>query len=163
VAKLCRAFVSILLVAGLALTGTPLATGAPLTTADDWSGTWRGTYWCAQGVTGLTLSIKAVSEREVQAMFAFHAVAENPTVPSGAFEMSGVTGKRPGHLALTPIAWTDRPIAFVMVSLEGDYDPISGEYRGNVGGPGCSHFVVRRDQVSDTDTAPKIDASHGRQ
>ena len=120
---------------------------ATLMTPDDWSGSWHGIYFCAQGVTGLTLSIKPSGLRNVSATFSFYAVPRNPSVPSGEFAMVGRLEHR-GHLDLRATAWRTQPPNYLTVDLEGDYDAMSGEYRGHVRGPGCGLFHLRRDLVS---------------
>jgi hypothetical protein len=121
---------------------------ATLATPDDWTGSWHGTYVCAQGVTGLSLAIKPSGVRSVSAIFSFYAVPQNPSVPSGEFAMTGRL-REAGHLELLGTAWRRQPSFYVMVDLDGDYDPTSGEYRGHVHGPGgCGLFHLRRDLVS---------------
>jgi hypothetical protein len=139
--------ISLLAVVALALL-TSLASAAIPSTADDWRGTWNGVYACSQGVTGLTLTITPDGDDKVTATFSFYAVKENPSVPSGEFTMFGRLQSRAGHLALMPMLWTTRPPFYVTVGLDGDYDPVSGEYHGQVHGPGCGLFHLRRDVVS---------------
>jgi hypothetical protein len=124
------------------------ATARTLVSADDWTGTWRGTYVCYQGATGLFLNVKRSGDNEVAAIFSFFAVPENPGVPSGEFEMTGRPGPQGDHLQLFPSAWITRPPGYVMVELDGDYDESSGAYSGRVLAPGCTRFILRRDQVS---------------
>jgi len=139
------------LIVAIALIGaqTPLgpASAATLNTPADWQGFWRGRYVCAQGATGLTLSVKPAGAHGVVATFSFHALAENPSVPSGQFKMTGQLGPA-GHLRLVAKSWTHQPLFYVMVGLDGDYDPASAQYKGVVDGPGCTEFVVQRDLVS---------------
>ena len=118
-----------------------------LASPGDWSGAWHGTYDCAQGITGLDLTISPLGARSVKAVFSFHAVPQNPSVPSGEFEMAGQLGERPGHLMLRAGAWTVQPILYVTVDLDGDFHPASTEYRGRVLGPGCTFFHLRRDPL----------------
>ncbi|MBO0766866.1 MAG: hypothetical protein J2P50_20060 [Hyphomicrobiaceae bacterium] len=116
-------------------------------TPGDWSGNWHGTYFCAQGLTGLTLSIKPSGLWSVSAIFSFYAVPHNALVPSGEFAMTGRL-QREGHLGLHATAWRTQPPGYVTVDLDGNYDAISGEYRGHVDGWGCGLFHLRRDLVS---------------
>jgi hypothetical protein len=145
-----RAIAILLLMLGvlLAQLGHSRAWPATLTTPDDWSGSWHGTYVCAQGVTGLTLTIKPSGLRSVTAVFSFYPVPRNPTVPSGEFTMTGDLRQRAGHLQLIADTWTKRPPNYVMVGLDGGYDTISGEYRGRVPLQGCGLFHLRRDLIS---------------
>ena len=52
-------------------------------------GAWKGAYGCAQGVTGLTLTIEPEVDGVVSATYEFYAVPENPGVPNGSFRMNG--------------------------------------------------------------------------
>ena len=126
--------------------GAPAAS-RPLVSADDWVGLWRGTYVCAQGVTGLFLTVSRSGQREVTAVFKFFAVPENPGVPTGEFDMTGRLGPQGNHLRLSPDGWIARPPGYLTVELEGDYDDASGEYSGQVWGWGCTRFILRRDAV----------------
>jgi hypothetical protein len=136
------------------------AVSRQLVSADDWTGIWRGTYVCAQGVTGLFLTVRRIGESDVTADFAFFAVPENPGVPKGEFDMTGRPGPQGNHLQLSPHAWITRPPHYLMVALDGDYDEASGEYSGRVLGPEasgeysgrvlgptCTRFILRRDVV----------------
>jgi hypothetical protein len=123
------------------------AAQAPVSTAY-WNGTWRGIYYCAQGLTGLDLTITALESGKVTAIFSFYAVPKNPEVPSGEFVMTGEFGPGPAHLLLRAGNWTEQPFFYVTVDLDGDFRLGPDEYRGRVLGPGCSFFRLRRDQIS---------------
>jgi hypothetical protein len=124
------------------------AAARPLVSADDWTGVWRGSYVCNQGVTGLFLSVRTTEAADVTAVFKFFSVPENPDVPTGEFEMTGDPGLQSNHLQLAPRRWLKAPPNYVMVGLDGDYDEATGEYSGRVLGPGCSQFKLRRDLVT---------------
>jgi hypothetical protein len=143
----CSLAAAVLTAALALLAGSPAA-ARPLASADDWIGIWRGSYVCAQGVTGLFLTVKRLETGDVAAVFRFFAVPENPAVPSGEFDMAGTPGAETNHLDLYPRQWIVRPPNFVMVALDGDYDEATGNYAGEVHGPGCSRFILRRDVVS---------------
>lgn len=145
---LLRGVARAVFIAILALCADRPAVSRPLVAADDWTGVWRGTYVCYQGTTGLFLSIKRSGDDDVAAIFTFFAVPENPGVPSGEFEMTGRPGPQSDHLELAPGMWIIRPPGYVTVELDGDYDEASGEFSGRVIAPGCTRFILRRDQVS---------------
>src|SRR5262249_25896209 len=67
---------------GLVTATTASALAAPAEAAV--LGTWKGTYNCGQGVTGMTLDINQATDGTIDAAFNFYAVAANPTVPSGS-------------------------------------------------------------------------------
>jgi predicted Ser/Thr protein kinase len=106
-------------------------------------GTWRGSYVCAQGTTGLLLTIAALGTDQLTATFSFYPVAENPTVPRGSFTMTGVY--RNGRMTLYGDRWVDRPPGYLMVGLTAT--PGSGSpsrLHGTVTQPGCTTFTVAR-------------------
>ncbi len=92
--------------AGLVPDATPVA------------GRWVGTYTCAQGRTGLTLTLSAGIMGQLDARFEFYPVPGNPSVPSGAYRMAGWL-TTDGHLALVGVEWIRRPPDYVMVGLSG--------------------------------------------
>ncbi len=102
---------------------------------------WQGDYDCAQGVTGLTLILNISNTGQAQALFEFHSVPANPTVPTGCFQMSGSLDTA-GNLNLLPGAWLLQPPSYVTVGLIGNLD--GQTLRGTVIGPGCSTFLLTR-------------------
>jgi hypothetical protein len=102
---------------------------------------WQGEYDCAQGVTGLTLTLDIGRGGQVQGLFDFYPVVENPAVPRGCFQMSGSLDGT-GHLALVPGEWLLRPPFYVAVGLAGVLS--GGSLGGTIEGPGCSVFLLHR-------------------
>jgi hypothetical protein len=106
------------------------------------TGTWVGTYTCAQGLTGLSLHVNGLPTGEVVATFDFQALESNPTVPSGKYEITG-TYVRPGALNLKGIRWAQNPGSWNMVSLEGRVYGNATRFSGTV--PECrTEFSVQR-------------------
>jgi hypothetical protein len=94
----------------------------PVAAADEAAATgkWKGTYVCSQGLTGLTLTIKAgktvaTTMRGLTAVFAFHAVAGNPGVPTGSYSLTGYYF--PGGIDLMPNQWISQPSGYSMVGV----------------------------------------------
>jgi Zn-dependent protease with chaperone function len=108
------------------------------------TGTWTGSYTCAQGKTGLRLVIHAAPDGTLTATFDFYAVPGNPGVPSGSFTMTGIYSAAMG-LNLVPGHWISQPPGYSMVSLSAGPlakgDPI---LNGNVSDPGCTTFTVTK-------------------
>lgn len=116
--------------------------------AADRSGTWSGRYVCAQGTTGLALTIQRGEANAVMARFSFYPLPENPQAASGQFMMRGrVDAADPDRLHLVAGQWLQRPAGYVTVDLDGRFNSESGDYAGRVDGIGCSRFVVRRDPL----------------
>jgi hypothetical protein len=105
---------------------------------------WEGRYVCAQGVTGLVVTIDPIGAEEVAATFRFFAVAENPSVPSGSYTMRGVLSAGTGAVQLVPERWIQRPPGYVMVGMTGLFDLRSGVMQGRIDAPSCGPFELRR-------------------
>ncbi|MEU3609813.1 hypothetical protein AB0E83_30880 [Streptomyces sp. NPDC035033] len=80
-------------------------------------GEWRGSYYCGQGQTGLTLTISR-NGGALTATFEFYPLASNPDVPRGSFAMRGThTGTR---MDLSADHWLERPENYLMVGLSAE-------------------------------------------
>jgi len=74
--------------------------------------TWTGRYRCAQGITGITLSLEIAHDGATTGVFAFSAVPENPTVPSGSYRLRGTASRLPEggfSFDLQGESWIDQP------------------------------------------------------
>jgi hypothetical protein len=114
-------------------------TGAEALAAGPARQVWQGEYDCAQGVTGLTLTLDIGQGGQVRGLFDFYPVVENPAVPHGCFQMSGSLDGT-GHLALVPGDWLLQPPLYVAVGLAGVLS--GGSLGGTIDGPGCSVFLL---------------------
>ncbi|MCB8883512.1 hypothetical protein ACELLULO517_24910 [Acidisoma cellulosilytica] len=103
---------------------------------------WRGAYSCAQGLTGLTLTLLIQPGGETAGLFEFYAVGANPRVPKGCFDMMGMMDRN-HHLTLAPGAWRRHPTGYVTVGLTGD-EVDAKRLVGTIAGPGCSTFALVR-------------------
>lgn len=96
----------------------------------------------------LTITPTQGSADGVDARFDFYAVPANPGVPSGSGTMHGTYTA--GHLALTWQAFTDQPIGYVGVDLQGGLggsgpsQTLSGTVTSPSGGTGCTTFSLTR-------------------
>jgi hypothetical protein len=102
---------------------------------------WQGQYTCGQGLTGLTLAMTTDLSGQVQALFHFYGIPQNPTVPDGCFMMSGSVQAR--HLVLLPGEWRKHPANYVSVGLTGDFGA-DERLAGTITGPGCTVFMLSR-------------------
>lgn len=131
-----------------ALEGTVVGSGCSTFSLDRVStdmwyvGAWKGAYGCAQGVTGLTLTIEPPVDGVVSATYEFYAVAENPGVPSGSFRMTGSYDA--GKLSLQGSEWIDQPPGYVMVDYVSNPDVGIDPHHlfGGVQGAGCTLFTM---------------------
>ncbi len=116
-------------------------------------GDWAGVYDCAQGKTALELEITGLDKTQIQALFYFHAVPENPHVPAGCFLMTGTFDELSGQLQLRPGKWLLRPDGFVTVGMTGTLDA-SDRLSGSISGPGCKDFTLTRTDTGAAKPAP---------
>ncbi len=110
------------------------------------TGYWRGTYDCAQGLTGINLTIRQSFGTAVEAVFHFYAVPQNPGVPTGCFKMSGRLDPATREFVLESdeSRWLVRPPDYVVVNFHGILGADGRSMRGRVEGPGCTQFGLRR-------------------
>lgn len=133
-----------------AVTGAVPAASAAQTQTE----VWRGVYLCAQGMTGVTLTLLVQPGGRLQGLFEFYPVAANPAVAQGCFEMAG--GIDPQHrVTLTPGPWRLEPPGYVTVGMTGR--EIDGHRLiGTIDGPGCSTFALVRQTTPAQPTACAI-------
>jgi outer membrane protein OmpA-like peptidoglycan-associated protein len=126
------------------LPGPAMAQPAPADTRTV-LGEWVGTYTCAQGLTGLTLTLSEATPGSAQALFHFYADPRNPRVPAGCFSMDGGYDPASGELTLRGGRWLLRPAGYSVVAFEGRVDAEGRHFEGVVRGPsGCTTFALAR-------------------
>ena len=101
------------------------------------SGKWKGTYLCGQGITGLTLDI-STTQQSMRAIFNFYPVQQNPNVGSGSFSLAGEFSMD-GYFKLKPNVWINQPQGFSMVGMSGKISDNRKELIGSIDS-GCSSF-----------------------
>jgi hypothetical protein len=106
-------------------------------------GSWRGAYVCAQGPTGLTLTIDGAADA-LTAVFDFYPLAENPNVPAGRFRMAGAFDSRSRVLVLRPGEWIVRPGIYMTVGIRAEVDLDAGTLSGTITDSACSSIRLRR-------------------
>lgn len=121
--------------------------------ASSLDGVWSGEYTCAQGITGLKLTLDGTPDGQVSGTFEFHPVARNPKLPTGSFTVRGTLDSA-GRLKLNPDRWVKQVAGWNMVSLDGRLQ--GRQFEGVV--PQCQNkpFSVIKGAVAtpvpDTDT-----------
>jgi hypothetical protein len=72
------------------------------------AGTWEGTYDCLyEGKANVTLVISG--NEQISAKFYFSENRDNPSHPSGSFNMSGTYNSKEGIVKLDATTWIDQP------------------------------------------------------
>lgn len=114
------------------------ADGATTSAAPDLAqiaGVWVGSYTCAQGETGLKLTIEATGRTE----FAFYPLPAHPGAKTGSYEMrASYDGDR---VEFDQVRWIDRPKDYGMVDLTATQVKPS-TMSGKVEASGCTTFRV---------------------
>ena len=105
-------------------------------------GTWHGRYICRQGITGVTLVIARRSNR-LHGRFCFCAVPENPSLPTGEFELEGPLDQGE-TVRLTPQRWISRPPGWLMIPLELSPSADGKSMTGTIGFPSCSRIELAK-------------------
>ena len=130
--------------AGLVRASAALAQSAPPVLV----GTWRGSYVCLQGKTGLTLTIDSQSDENFSGYFHFYPPKSNPVAREGCFSVNGrVDGS--GRVTIDAESWITRPPGYVTVNLDGKLTGAGRSMRGDVRGPDgmetrCKQFRLDR-------------------
>ena len=128
---------------------------APASAQNRLAGRWQGTYYCAQGLTGVTLTIRGTDEH-AEALFHFYPVPQNPNVPIGCYSMMGYVDPATETVHLDSDDKTDwilRPANYVTVNFRGRFSDGRQRITGRVEGPACSTFTMRR--VEEAPPAPR--------
>lgn len=109
---------------------------------------WNGRYECAQGVTGLMLTLDLDGSGRASAVFDFGAAPENPTVPTGRYLMTGRFDPTPDgsgtYLTLVPDRWVLQPPGYVMVGLTAAIDASARSMQGRIDNPSCTVLALSR-------------------
>ena len=109
-------------------------------------GLWRGQYICAQGVTGVDLTIETPQDApkgNVTALFEFYPLPENPT-ETGAFEMTGSFDAVDQVLILDAEAWVEQPEGWIMVGLKAAVGQRDSIMTGRIDTDGCGGIFLER-------------------
>ncbi|HEY1558052.1 MAG TPA: hypothetical protein VGF94_24650 [Kofleriaceae bacterium] len=105
---------------------------------------WQGTYTCAQGPTGVNLTIDESCDGKkcsVTAIFEFGAIKENPDLPHGSFRMTGESDGT--HYALHPDAWIEQPPGWIMVGVTATKDDAHHTMSGRMEHPSCGEIHLK--------------------
>jgi len=104
--------------------------------------TWRGSYNCIQGNTGLTLSVDLSTQT---AKFEFYPLRPTDPVARGSFFLRGRLPLKGSEMVLEPTRWSSQPPGYTMVGLRGTSYDGGVTYQGRItGGTACSTFTLRR-------------------
>ena len=103
---------------------------------------WKGTYYCAQGLTNLDLQIVSTHGDTIDdALFNFDWSGGI----SGSFHLSGTFDPTTLSATFAPGAWINHPAHWYSVGMAGTVDVSTMSYTGNIADPvhaACGTFSV---------------------
>lgn len=112
-------------------------------------GDWNGEYVCNQGLTGMTLAVRSAhpaggGKIAMRARYIFFAIAENPNLPTGCYELAGHVDAATGALTLEAGRWLRHPDGWLTVDLSGAVDFAALSMSGAVEGYNCTTFTLAK-------------------
>ncbi|WP_027441336.1 hypothetical protein [Ponticaulis koreensis] len=144
--------------AAVSAQGQEQETPAPLDYFSEYPGVYSGSYICASGENGMTISFDTIEDIHaanmppsagVEARLWFYDLASNPGHPSGAFTLSGIY--RYDRLEAEPTGWLQEPeTSWGSAGIEGEFKrdrtgrmTFSGRPTGR-GTSACETFTLYR-------------------
>lgn len=103
--------------------------------------TWRGSYTCGQGDTGMEVTLRPLGQGRLEGTLSFFPLPANPGVPRGCYRITGQADAT-GAIALRGAQWVRQPNGYHMVDLSGRLGADNG-ITGQVGGGSCSQFQLQ--------------------
>jgi len=108
------------------------------------TGSYNGTYACAQGPRTLTLTLTATGEHTLEGLFTFYMPPKSHEHPY-SYTLKG-TYDEAGNFRLEPVQWkTPPPPGYMMIGLKGEFDADSGKVQGNITNGMCAGFEAQRE------------------
>jgi hypothetical protein len=112
--------------------------------AADLTGVYHGKYRCAQGPTNLKLTLVAAGDGSMTGEFTFDLPATSST-RTASYSLSGKYDPATGNFRLNPVKWEPpEPRGFVMVGMDGTFNPNTKQVSGKITSPACSTFEATR-------------------
>lgn len=120
------------------------------------SGVYNGTYTCAMGPRTLKLSLLASGNGSLTGVFTFYLPPTSHT-KAFSYSMRGTFEAVSGKFKLNPVKWeTPPPGGYVMVGMDGAFDPGAGQVAGKITYTSCGAFQATRDQAESANIASVI-------
>lgn len=103
--------------------------------------TWRGSYSCGQGDTGLEVTLRPLGQGRLEGTLSFFPLPANPGVPRGCYRVTGQADPT-GGVELRGGQWVRQPPGYHTVDLSGRIGPDAG-FSGEVVGDSCGQFQLQ--------------------
>lgn len=113
--------------------------------------TWRGSYSCGQGDTGLEVSLRPLGQGRLEGTLSFFPLPANPGVPRGCYRITGQADAT-GGIELRGGQWVRQPPGYYTVDLSGRLGA-DNSLSGQVIGGSCSRFALQS-VVSPAESCP---------
>jgi hypothetical protein len=104
--------------------------------------TWRGSYSCGQGDTGLEVTLRPVGQGRVEGTLTFFPLPTNPSVPRGCYRVAGQVDEASRSIELRGGQWLRQPPGYHTVDLRGRIGADAG-ISGQVMAGECSQFQLQ--------------------
>jgi hypothetical protein len=120
------------------------------------NGDYNGTYTCAIGPRTLKLSLLTSGNGSLTGVFTFYLPPTSHT-QAFSYSLNGTFDAASGKFKLNPVKWeTPPPGGYVMVGMDGSFDPRSGQVAGKITNGSCGAFQATRDQAASASNASVI-------
>ncbi len=104
-------------------------------------GVWMGTYQCAQGETGIRLTLTAITDSTFDGIYDFFPICSNyaKDVEVGKYYVTG-NNDRYRNIKIFGRQWIWRPLDWFMVDLSGKL--FGDKIEGNIVQQSCGNFKI---------------------
>ena len=107
-------------------------------------GHWVGSYSCAQGQTGGTLSITHEHNGEFVGTFRFYPTLKSTSAEFGSYKVSGDYDSHAQRILINPGKWIQKPKGYSTTIMIGSFDPQAETFSGTFQGiRDCTSFEAR--------------------
>jgi hypothetical protein len=104
--------------------------------------TWRGSYSCGQGETGLEVTLRSLGQDRLEGTMSFFPLPTNPGVPRGCYRVTGQADAATRTIQLRGGEWVRQPPGYHVVDLSGRIGA-DHSISGQVLSEGCGQFQLR--------------------
>jgi hypothetical protein len=120
------------------------------------NGVYNGTYTCALGPRTLKLSLLTSGNGSLTGVFTFYLPPTSHT-QAFSYSLNGTFDASSGKFRLNPVKWeTPPPGGYIMVGMDGAFDPSTGQVVGKITYGNCRNFQATRDQAASANIAGVI-------